>query len=116
MLPHGYLELYEAAMETLSDQQLVDAFGVAAAHGVALEISGNYLPDRRRARNFDFAVPLRIISLAKRAGCRFTFGSDAHTLEAMQRIKSLEFFIAALELTLADLMPGLAAVIEYPNS
>lgn len=116
LIPHGYLDLYEEAMAEVSDQQLIDTFGVAAANDVALEISGNYLPDRRRTHNFDFALPLRIISLAKRAGCRFTFGSDAHTLDGMERIRDLEFFISTLKLTAADLLPGLAAVIEYPIS
>ncbi len=112
MMPFGYFDLYEAAMAEISDQELLDAFGLAAEHKVALEISGNFLPDRRRTHNFDIQIPLRIIELAKRAGCKFTFGSDAHNLEKMQRIKDLEFFIVTLELTTQDLLPGLAAVIE----
>ncbi len=114
MIPHGYLDIYEDTMAELSDQQLVDAFGIAAENGVALEISGNYLPDRKRSQNFDIEIPLRIIDMAKIAGCKFTFGSDAHTLGTMKRIKDLEFFISTLRLTQDDLMPGLAAVIEYP--
>lgn len=109
MFPYGFFDIYEAAMQELSDQELLDAFYVAAEHKVALEITGNYLPDSRRAVNFSIEVPLRIIELAQKAGCRFTFGSDAHTLEQMSRIHELEYFVTALDLSIADVMPGFAA-------
>jgi histidinol phosphatase-like PHP family hydrolase len=104
MYPYGFFEIYEAAMNELCDQELTDAFGVAAEHGVGLEISGNYLPNPQRAMNFPVEIPLRIIELAKRAGCRFTFGSDAHSLEQMTRIKDLDFLVSTLDLTADDIL------------
>jgi len=104
-LPLGFMNLYEPMIDTISDSEFLDTFAVAAEHNVALEITLSFFPDAARNRNFSRSVPVRVLSLAKQAGCKFVFGSDAHSLVRLQRIHELDFFVQELALERTDIHP-----------
>jgi histidinol phosphatase-like PHP family hydrolase len=98
----GYMELCDAAVAGVSDAEFLDAFGLAAANGVALEITASYLPDFWGGLSVE--TPLRYLSLAKKAGCRFTLGTDAHKPEVRERLPELARITEAMGLTQDDLL------------
>ncbi len=102
--PIGSDAIYAQAMDSLSDAELLEALGRAAQRGVALEITTGFLPPVKDPA-WTLDTPRRLIALARAAGCRFTLGSDAHSLSAMERLDALEPLLTSLNLTEADLAP-----------
>jgi histidinol phosphatase-like PHP family hydrolase len=105
LFPFGYAGSYDAAIASLSDAELTDAFGLAAENNVGIEINPCSLPNPTINRIFELDTPLRIFSLAKAVGCKFTFGSDAHSPEEFKNLSRLQFFADRLDLTETDLHP-----------
>jgi HisJ family histidinol phosphate phosphatase len=103
--PLGYMERYDSIIATVTDNEFLDAFHVAAESGVALEITVSFLRDPSKNRFFSLETPVRVLSLAKQAGCKFVFGSDSHTIERLSRIHELEYFIRTVGLTEEDIHP-----------
>ncbi len=108
--PFGYEDRYDEAIAALSDAELFDAFAVAAKMGVAIEITTSFLPpaendDGSKSSRWSIETPLRVLSLAKAANCKFCFGSDAHALGDMQSLTKLETFSRSLDLTPGDIAP-----------
>ncbi len=108
LFSNGYECLYDQAIDRLTDSELFDALSLAQQHGVGLEINCGVL---RCAENgkFNLDTMLRIFSLAKQAGCKFTFGSDAHAWSDFERYSLAENFSARLQLTVHDLHPLVAS-------
>jgi len=104
MVPFGFLEQYDRIAETISDAELEDAFHLAAENDVAVELNAAVLyPFFPREFNLD--TPSRIYELARRAGCLFTFGSDAHALAAFDKLPLLEEFADRIGLTQENISP-----------
>ena len=103
-LPLGHYDLLDDAVATMSDGEFLDAFGEAADAGVGIEITVSYFPSSKKP-SFSIETPMRVLSLARQAGCRFTFGSDAHDGAAQRRLPNLARFVEPLDLTPADLHP-----------
>lgn len=103
--PYGYIDIYDAVISSLSDAELLDAFAVAAANKVGIEINKCYLPNPQQERFFSLETPLRILTLAKTAGCQFTLGSDAHTLDGFEVLDKLQSLARSLELSEKDIHP-----------
>ena len=106
VIPHpflvlGFLDDFPAIVAAISDEAFGDAFGLAAADGVGIEITVGYL----KAGSARQDAALRLLTLAKQAGCRFTFGSDAHDPATLTRLGELAFFANALDLTPDDILP-----------
>jgi len=102
-LPIGDTARLDAILGSLSDAELTDALGVAAENRVALEITINFLPKPGPEPTFSLETPVRLLTLAKAAGCRFTFGTDAHDLQTLDRLPELQPLVARLGLAEADL-------------
>ncbi|TFH15104.1 MAG: hypothetical protein E4H02_08560 [Lentisphaerales bacterium] len=107
LLPCGRLDEFDAAVDSISDAEFTDAFGLAYDHGVAIEITTGFLPADSQ-RPFSIETPVRFLSLAKRAGCKFTLATDAHSPEAQRRLPELARLTDAVGVTAEDmlLMPG----------
>jgi len=103
--PYGYVELYDKSIASLSDAEILDAFGVAASNNIGIEINKCYLPNPQYERFFSLETPLRILTLAKQAGCTFTIGSDAHSLGSFGVLEKLQTLAESLELTEKDIHP-----------
>ena len=109
--PYGYAPIYEEVISSISDNEFIDALSLAAENNVALEITPSFLPPKpnpeavKPVHTFSIETPLRVLLLAKQSGCKFTFGSDAHKQDSMDRILDLDIFIKKLDLTKEDIAP-----------
>jgi histidinol phosphatase-like PHP family hydrolase len=106
--PLGSIDRLDAIIASIPDSELSDTLSHAAAHNVALEITTCFIPGSNEQGNpvFSLDTPLRLLSLAKQAGCKFTFGSDAHSLSRLHVLSQLEFYIQALALDYDDMVIG----------
>jgi len=93
-LPLGHIERLDAIVSSISDEEFLEVFGLAAERNVALEVTVGFLvsPGGR----FSQETPVRFLSLAKKAGCRFTFGSDAHDPAGQRRLPELVRLVEAV--------------------
>lgn len=107
LMPMGFWDCYDQAIASLSDTQLLDAFHLAAEHHVAIEITPAYFPpDNDHTRKaWSIETPLRVLLLAKLAGCQFVFGSDSHAISRLEHVLVLDYFVQALELSERDIHP-----------
>lgn len=103
LLPIGYMDLFDAAIASCSDNELFDLFSFTAHRGVALEITVGFLPSEKNP--FSLETPIRFLSIARRAGCKFTFATDAHSPDDQRRLPELARLVDPLELTPDDLLP-----------
>jgi len=103
--PYGYTDLYDAAVRTLSDAEFTDAFSIAASNNIGIEINKCYFPNPQHQRFFSLETPVRILTLAKKAGCKFTLGSDAHSPNGFKVLDKLQSFAKSLDLTEEDIHP-----------
>ncbi|MCF6177167.1 MAG: PHP domain-containing protein [Victivallaceae bacterium] len=103
LFPFGYLELYDKAIDSLSDAELIDAFAIAAENNIGIEINSCYLAAAKNNHCFSLATPTRLLTLAKQAGCTFTLGSDAHTLQSFAMLDKLQQFVVTLGLNEHDI-------------
>lgn len=102
LFPCGFVQLYDRAVATISDDEFLEICGEAAFRGVAMEINSSIL--RTAVDNHcSPETTERIFTLAKQAGCRFTFGSDAHQMTTFDDIALSEHFADRIGLTEADL-------------
>jgi histidinol phosphatase-like PHP family hydrolase len=97
-MPLGLLNSFDQVIEEISDEEFLDAFGIAAENNVAIEITLGYLCGKYKDNsdsefNWNLDSPGRILSMAKKAGCKFTFGSDAHNLNYMKFLPKLSLLI-----------------------
>lgn len=63
-------------IDTISDSQLNEVFSAAAENNIAAEINSASFAATKDIRNSGL---LRVLAEAKKAGCKFTFGSDSHS-------------------------------------
>lgn len=92
--PVGYGQYTEAMLAEIEDTTFERLFKKAAALGVGLEINGECNAPQM----------LRMLTIAKNCGCKFTLGSDAHSPNSMKGIFNTEPTTDALGLTEEDLM------------
>ena len=104
-LPCGFDEQFENAIASISDAEFAEAFGLAAERGVGIEITASFLLPRTDGTYFASETPLRFLAIAKRCGCKFTFGSDAHDPERQKMLPYLAALADAIGLTESDLIP-----------
>lgn len=75
----------------ISDDSFKRIFSKTAEKGIAVEINTSAFPDITRENAEDFGA-MRMFRIAKQQGCKFIFGSDAHS------VKGQESFISRAEL------------------
>jgi histidinol phosphatase-like PHP family hydrolase len=107
--PIGYTEQVDEIIAGISDTQFEDCFGKAAEAGVSIEIQPKFFPSLlgRTIEGFHDATYLRVLSLAKRCGCYFHFGSDAHSVAAIDAITILDQVALQLGIDQDDILPAL---------
>jgi len=108
-MPLGYVQQYDAVIAAISDAAFLDAFGMAAEHGVGLEVSPIFLPPAAAPTRWNPDTPVRFLRLAKEAGCKFTFGTDAHEPAALRRLSDVAHIASQVGITEEDLLPMLKA-------
>ena len=96
--------LYEPMLNSISDAELSDAFHVAAENRVAIEINAAAVVPGNMQPDFSLDTPVRMITLAKQAGCKFTFGSDAHDPAGQQAIVGMQLIVDRTGITEYDML------------
>ncbi len=76
--------------------------GAAAGNGIAIEINLSKFRDYSIAQ-IQQSNNIRLFQIAKRTGCKFSFGSDAHTMRHQQQFKNFYVVAGILNLTEDDL-------------
>ncbi|MBQ8894587.1 MAG: hypothetical protein IJ043_09325 [Clostridia bacterium] len=92
--PVGYWQHTEALLGLISDETFARLFKKAADLGVGLEIN----------THCNNPAMLRMLTIAKDQGCKFTFGSDTHSISGAENIFNVQPAVDALGLTEDDLM------------
>ncbi len=91
--------LYQSVFSSISSAELFDVFSTAAKNNVAIELNwaaiGRLPPEEAE----------RFVTTARKAGCKFTFGSDAHGPAGQQALMKMEPFINKVGLTEKDILP-----------
>ncbi|MHC5053116.1 MAG: hypothetical protein ACYTKD_00185 [Planctomycetota bacterium] len=110
LMPCGYEGIFDDVAVALSDDEIIDTFAVAAEEGVGVEITTSFLPPKPSegeptGPTWSMETPLRLLELAMRAGCLFTFASDAHDLDMLRRLGELEPFVDRLGLSERHVLP-----------
>ncbi len=97
----------QEVVDGITDSQLADCFTLAAAKNKSIEIHA-CLYRRGTALDEEGLSPsyLRVLAAAKACGCRFHFGSDAHSPDAFQGVHRLLLLAAQrLGITREDIWP-----------
>jgi len=86
---------------------LNECFFMAKEKGVSIELNSCTFANNydRGTDGFTDASFLRIFRIAKETGVKFHFGSDAHSLDDIDRLQKLQPYIDELELTDDDINP-----------
>jgi histidinol phosphatase-like PHP family hydrolase len=130
--PLGFGEHIDEIMAAVSDADLEDCFGRAAEARVSIEIHAGMFPGRKsgdsphfqktengdsprfsgsprspgpRSAGLHDETFLRVLGIAKRMGCLFHFGSDAHDLSGVGGVRRLEPYARQLGITRQDILP-----------
>ncbi len=87
----------------LSDSRLEQSFGLAAEHGAGVEINLAIFRYGAEDPLYDDTY-YRMFRIARKMGCRFSFGSDSHSLAELDRLSAQKRVGELLGLTEADLV------------
>lgn len=101
--------IFGKVVDAISDEEFLEAFGKAAENKVAIEITLGYLCGKHKDNpdaeySWELDVPGRILTMAKKAGCKFTFGSDAHKLNYMSFLPRLSLLTDAVGIEEEDIL------------
>ncbi len=102
-VPFTWIDKFDSVIESISDSEFFDAFGTAQKNKTAIEITTVFLPIRNN-NTFSVETPIRFLSIAKQAGCKFTFGSDAHDPTVQKMLPKLTQIIKASGITKDDIL------------
>ncbi len=94
---------YNDVQSYIPDSYLREAFTAAKEQGVAIEMNGScliYLP----SEEIPHCEYVRIYSIAKECGCRFTYGSDSHGTGNERKLHEVERFFDLCGITEADML------------
>jgi histidinol phosphatase-like PHP family hydrolase len=103
-MPLGVGDRLGEILDCISDAAFEDCFGAAADRGVSIEVHHGM------ARDSGDGPFLRILSIARQAGCVFHFASDAHSLQGIGEVHQLEPLARAAGITAEDVLPLARAV------
>ena len=96
-------ENFNAVQTHIPDSYLREAFSAAKEKGIAIELNGScltYLPDEEIPR----CEYVRIYTVAKECGCRFTYGSDSHSPDFARKLPLIEQFFSQCGIGDGDLL------------
>ena len=94
----------------LDDAALRDCFSSAAALGVFIEINTGAVSEV--GTDLSKNEMIRIFRIAKSCGCRFTFGSDSHSVKGLENIRFGDLIASALALSPSDIAGFLQDGVE----
>jgi len=106
-LPLGYRDVVDEVLGLIPDEQFLDSFGRAADAGVSIEVTIHDFPSLGdgETEGFHDESFLRVLTLAKQAGCVFHFASDTHTLAGVGSSLDLEPYVRSVGIGRSDVLP-----------
>lgn len=111
-IPYG-TPLCDELLQEISDSDYLNCFKYAAEKNILIEIHWTIKPQKLINSDNGFSVEyLRMATLANEAGCKFTFGSDTH---------SLETFVSGIHYKMAEFVKRCniseeSVVTEFPKN
>lgn len=107
MLPLGFFDIGDEIFKSISNEEFNECFSMAREKNVSLEMNSCTFPGvyDRGTKGFTDDTYLRFFTLAKEAGCKFHFGSDAHSLDDIDRLQKLEPYLKLLKFSEEDINP-----------
>ena len=93
----------DSLLPLISDHEYMQCFRQSAEHDIALEINTDLWSGYKTLPKLWNSEMMRIFKLARRCGCRFTFGSDAHRSSSCSSIRVGYLVAAMLELSEQDI-------------
>ena len=89
------------------DGELRDSFALAAEAGVSIEVTTAMFPgiSGGEREGFHDETFVRVLGLAKQAGCYFHFAGDSHKLENVGTVLKLETYAEAIGITREHVLP-----------
>ena len=101
LYPRGaYVDILPQIMEQISESELDESFRMAAENNVGLEINGSCLTELEKRGLYD--CYLHTMKAAKKAGCKFTVGSESHRLTGFDCYELCNRFATDLGLANTD--------------
>ncbi len=94
-------EVQKRMIDLIPDEELMKCFDAAKSLGVSIEVNTGAL--KFPENNWAGDPMVRVMKLAKAAGCKFTFGTDSHSLKGLDEIRKANSFSDAAGITEADL-------------
>lgn len=103
-LPFGYFDKVEEILHNLGDDALYDSFYKAAKAEISIEITTKFFSTLYENPKFTWPDELfiRVLSIAKEAGCKFHLASDAHNFEHIGLVARLTPILNALSISTND--------------
>ncbi len=89
-------------IDMITDDQFKRLFDKTAEKGIAIEINVASMM-KKTTDEIEKCSQIRLFRLAKECGCKFTFGSDAHSNTAHDTYHNADFVAKLLDLTENDL-------------
>ncbi len=107
-IPHPFYAVgcpydYHLAMKAITNKQYEDCFKAAAQMNIGVELNMDCLTEDVPNFHADEEVH-RMYSIAKSCGCKFTFGSDAHSIPRQECLKFGDMVTKELGITENDLL------------
>ncbi len=88
-------------LDAISEAQYIECFEALAASGMGFEINTAFLGkmSEDEIRNHPY---MNVLKLVKKCGCKFSLGSDAHSLEGLEHIEKASVVMSEVDITDAD--------------
>lgn len=102
-VPGTSYDKYNSVQSHIPDSYLREAFTAAKEQGIAIEMNGScliYMPSEE-IPNCEY---VRIYTLAKECGCKFTYGSDSHRTSEDRKLYEVERFFDMCGITENDML------------
>lgn len=102
LFPCGHEARLEGIIGSISDDRFAELCCLANDCDTALEINVGMFPGKLQ-NGADSEPMMRLFHIAKACGCKFTFGTDAHSLTALDSIALIDPITRACGITENDL-------------
>ena len=103
-IPFGFFDHEAEIISGISDEQFTECFEAAAEGGLSIEIHHHAACSKIALDGKFSSEYVRMLSIAKKCGCVFYFGSDAHHPDKLKNYDHMGAFAAACGITEADLL------------
>ncbi len=102
-VPFGFMEQASECISFISDDEFMNSFSLAREKHVGIEIHKEmFFPINEE---IDKEVFIRVLSIAKKAGCHFHYGSDAHSISAFEEQNEIGDYMKFCNITEDDISP-----------